>query len=328
MDTEFHYYITGIIAHAAGFSQKEASLIAWSSEFTDENDVVIKVQDRSTDKIYENYISQTMNILKPKRKLMRIYPIFHFVPGQPDDPNARRSDGKMHILNTIPDGGIAGELLDESLKKTTENRLHSIGIATHAYADTWAHQNFVGWYDYFNNIALDPKPDIGHADAEHHPDWVAHRWDDERLVNTDINNSQRFMGAAEGIYKRFRNHLKTKRKKANKPIGQLKSDLEKAMGNYTYSGSQKQNEKKRFSAYKELAPWLKHFEKDKWQEEVMEGSLFELCYDGCWYAWKEEIDFEKTNWFYFMEAVKEHQATALKYLEPIFIQMGVDLRKY
>ena len=165
MDTEFHYYITGIIANAAGFAKKDAALIAWASEFTDENDEVIKVQDRDTNQPYENYISQTMNILKPKRKLMRIYPVFHFVPGEPDLPAARRTDGKMHILNTTPNGGMAGEWLDEALKVTSETRLYRIGIATHAYADTWAHQNFVGWYDHFNNIALDPKPDIGHADA-------------------------------------------------------------------------------------------------------------------------------------------------------------------
>ena len=37
MNTEFHYYITGIIAHAAGFFPKEAKTIAIASEFVDEN---------------------------------------------------------------------------------------------------------------------------------------------------------------------------------------------------------------------------------------------------------------------------------------------------
>lgn len=43
MDTEFHYYITGIIARAAGFSEDEAKIIATSSEYVDENDVCLTI---------------------------------------------------------------------------------------------------------------------------------------------------------------------------------------------------------------------------------------------------------------------------------------------
>jgi len=326
MDTEFHYYITGIIAHAAGFTQKDAALIAWASEFTDENDEVIKVQDRVTNQSYTNYISQTMNILKPKHKLMRIYPVFHFVPGEPDLPSTRRADGKMHILNTTPDGGLAGEWLDEALKVTSETRPYRIGIATHAYADTWAHQNFVGWYDYFNNIALDPKPDIGHADAEHHPDWVAHRWDDSRLVEGEVNNTERFLSAAKCVYDRYRSHLGARGISAKKPWEDLRGDLYGAMGQ-DYSGCFKCDEAQRLRAYKALAPWLKKFDKDKWKKDAMEGNFLELVCDGCWNVWKMGVDVEKTDWYRFQEAVKDHQAQAMTQLDPLFARMGVDLHK-
>ncbi|MFT5701283.1 MAG: hypothetical protein ACI8ZB_004174 [Desulforhopalus sp.] len=325
MDTEFHYYITGIIAHAAGFTQKDASVIAWSSEFTDENDQVIRVQNRSNDEIYENYISQTMNILKPKRKLMRIYPVFHFVPGEPDHTEARRRDGKMHLLNTTPNNGLACQLIDEALKNSSETRLYRIGIATHAYADTWAHQNFVGWYDFFNNIALDPKPDIGHADAEHHPDWVGHRWDDERLVDGEVNNIQRFLLAAEAIYNRYRSHLETQRTSANSTWNELQSDLFDIMGPNAFSGPHNYDNKTRLKSYKKLAPWLRNFDKDRWREEAMEGSFLELLTDNCWYAWREEVSFQNTNWYRFQEAIKEHQTMAMQNLKPTFSQMGVDL---
>lgn len=326
MDTEFHYYITGIIAHAAGFTQKDAALIAWASEFTDENDDALKVQDRDTGQSYENYISQTMNILKPKRKLMRIYPVFHFVPGIPDHESTRRTDGKMHILNTTPNGPLAGEWLDEALKVTSETRLYRIGIATHAYADTWAHQNFVGWYDYFNNIALDIKPDIGHADAEHHPDWVAHRWDDSRLVNGEVNNTERFLEAAGLIYDRYRSHLEPKGISEKQPWEQLRRELYEAMGD-SYSGCFKCDEDKRIRAYKKMAPWLIKFNKDKWKKNAMEGSLLELLSDGCWNVWRKDVDFEKTDWYRFQEAVKEHQTLAMSKLDPLFARMGVDLHK-
>ena len=73
----------------------------------DENGVCLTIEDRSNDNVYQNYISQTMNILKPKRKLMRIYPVFHFVPDEPMSESACRCDGKMHLLNTTPGNEIA-----------------------------------------------------------------------------------------------------------------------------------------------------------------------------------------------------------------------------
>ncbi|MFW6216694.1 MAG: DUF6765 family protein, partial [Desulfohalobiaceae bacterium] len=75
MDKEFHYYATGLIAKRSGFSEAEAEIIGHASQFVDENDVALKVRSRSNpDLVYRNYISQTMNILKPKHELLRIYP--------------------------------------------------------------------------------------------------------------------------------------------------------------------------------------------------------------------------------------------------------------
>ena len=38
MDMEFHYWITGIIARESGFTEDEAKIIAYSSQFVDENE--------------------------------------------------------------------------------------------------------------------------------------------------------------------------------------------------------------------------------------------------------------------------------------------------
>ncbi len=82
MNKEFHYYATGLITQRAGFSEEDAETIARASQFVDENDVALEVRERGgSQKPYRNFISQTMNILKPKKALMRIYPVFHFVPG-------------------------------------------------------------------------------------------------------------------------------------------------------------------------------------------------------------------------------------------------------
>jgi len=47
MNTEFHYWMTGLIAKEAGFSEDHAKIIAYSSEYVDENDVSFKIKNRS-----------------------------------------------------------------------------------------------------------------------------------------------------------------------------------------------------------------------------------------------------------------------------------------
>ncbi|NOZ69316.1 MAG: hypothetical protein GXP46_08770 [Deferribacteres bacterium] len=335
MDTEFHYYMTGIIARAAGFSEAEAKTIATASEYVDENDVCLKIEDRSGGKPYENYISQTMNILKPKRKLMRIYPVFHFVPGDPADERACRTDGKMHLLNTTPGNETASSMMDEAFRAPEDTRLYRIGIATHAYADTWAHQNFVGWYDYFNNIGMDPKPDIGHADAEHHPDWPAHRWEDCRLVNDEIDNTERYIDAAEKIYGKYRSYLQGININANAGWDDLRSWLIRAMGP-SFSGDSKWYTEERISRYKEIAPWLGEFDEADWFNDAIETevrglrdsdsgllSMFTMLRDRLY--WRDGVNREKTDWFRFQEAVKEHQRFAMGHLDKLFRKMGVNL---
>ncbi len=339
MNTEFHYYITGIIAHAAGFKEEEAKIIATASEFVDENDIKFTVEDRSSAESYEAYISQTMNILKPKRKLMRIYPVFHFLPGDPGDKNAYRRDGKMHRLNTTPNNEIANDLLDEAFKSTEDMRLHRIGIASHAYADTWAHQNFVGWYDYFNNIGLDPKPDIGHADAEHHPDWVAHRWQDERLVNGDIDNTERLLEAGENLYKKYQRHnTEILKREVNAKWSELNDWFLDIFGR-SYTGPIDVGEGDRIKAYKEKGPWLGEFDEEIWFDEAIEteirglkdskeGLASKLTIMRDKHFWREDVEKEKTDWFRFQEAVKEHQTLAMGYLKPTFDKMDIDLHQH
>jgi len=326
MNTEFHYYVTGIIAHAAGFTQNEARTIAYASEYTDENDKKYIIKDQRTEETYENYISQTMNILKPKQSLMRIYPVFHFIPGEYDAKTTRRKDGKMHLLVTTPNNGIANELFDEALKVKDETRLHRIGIATHAYADTWAHQNFVGWYDYFNNIGMDVKPDIGHADAEHHPDWPSHRWEDNRLIESEIDNSSRFLDAAERIYNKYRRSELLKNREPNQNWESLQKNLVDAMGT-PFSGSANWYEGDRIRNYNMLASWLGEFDETEWFDKAIEKNLIDLICSGCCY-WKTEVEKEKTDWFLFQESVKAHQKFSMNCLEGIFKKMEIDLHSH
>jgi len=74
MNIEFHYYITYILAVKARFGPEEAQTIAYSSQYVDDNNQKYTLDKNKPDE-YQNYISQTLNILKPKCELIRIHPL-------------------------------------------------------------------------------------------------------------------------------------------------------------------------------------------------------------------------------------------------------------
>jgi len=343
MDTEFHYWLTGLIAKRAGFTDQESHTIAYASEYVDENDITYYINtDSSRGKSkkqvsYSNYISQTMDILKPKSELMRVYPIFHFLPGDPMAETAYRRDGMMHLLNTTPNSQNANELLDAAFKSGNDARLYRIGIATHAYVDTWAHQNFVGWYDYFNRIGMDPKPNIGHADGERHPDWVSHNWEDERLVESYVSNRTRFIDAAEALFNKYCHYIKVEQGLDNSGGWQaLEQELIDLMGP-TYSGSNIRYRERRLDGYRKQIPWLGgDFDERSWFDAAIDtdvrglrdskngiGVKFNFIRDE--YYWRDEPNRTDSDWYKFQEAVKEHEKTALTMLSETFSKMGIVL---
>ncbi len=328
MDKEFHYNITGIIAKRAGFSEEEALTIAHASQLVDDNDTLRFIHDEDSDTEYEVYISQTMDILKPKHQLMRIYPIFHFLPGDPMATSARRSDGKMHILTTTPGNNLAHESMKAAIEEKGGHRLHRLGVATHAFVDTWAHQNFVGWYDGINGQSImNMLPNIGHADFIHHPDWVGHCWDDSRIINSQVNNNHRFLDAAKCLFQEF--SLCSKIKNDDDLWPALQKDLQDAMGQ-VFSGEKLQGMEARTKAYNKLFK-LPEYDPHAWFDSAVDTDLkgipdecvpsLTVFKDSC--KWKK--NWQRSDWYLFQEAVKAHQAFCKDKLAPLFEQMNVNL---
>jgi hypothetical protein len=310
MDFEFHYYITGMIAYAAGFNKQESEIIAYSSQFVDDNTIVYTVQNKKTDEAYSNYISQTMNIFRPRKTLMRIYPVFHFIPGHPIVESARRRDGKMHVLNTTPGSAMAQGLMYRAFESSLYSRLYRIGIATHGYVDTWAHQNFVGTDDGFNGFAMNPMPNIGHADALLAPDMINKKWIDKRIVESDVDNNLRFMEAAKSLFYLYTDYLETDKERF---------PFEKVLLKIMNCSKQKE----RLELYSKQMPWLQSYDKSSWFVNAIDQEViglkdstneflakFTIFKDQYW--WKNGIKKEDTDWFKFQEAIKEHQAKAWK----------------
>ena len=339
MNIEFHYYIMYILTQKAGFSNQDSYIIACSSQYVDNNTMRVVINKGQEDE-YKNYISQTMDILKPKEKLMRIYPCFHFIPGDYDCDSAKRKDGKLHVLNTTPNSKNSIFLMDEALK--TKN-LYRIGICAHSYADSWAHQNFVGYIDYVNGLGGVRRgilekltPNIGHADAQNQPDIPGLVWEDGRLIKEirEVHNTERFLEAAEFIFKRFRKYLKPKEKASitQKDWSRLKGDLENAISD-EYKGEDK-NKNTRISNYKKLISNFKEYDKNEWFDNAVETKIKGLKDIRDWGPlnrvnifpdkYNKRNGFGDSPWYKFQEAIKDHQRVANKLYAKLYHQLEVE----
>ena len=330
MNIEFHYYITKYLAIEAGFDRDEAEIIAYSSQFVDDNSIQYKIETPNGS-IYENYISQTINITKPVKKLMRIYLLFHFLPGDPTSSKVRRRDGKMHILITTSASNHAQEIFFETTKY--EN-LYTLGIASHMLADTIAHQNFVGTFDEINamkGVWETLSPNIGHADAGYKPDIPNLIWRDPRLIeeNATINNPERVIQAARIIYS---NYLMITSNPTNWPeVKENISDIIKLTIDETHLSSYKTQRKQRIKKYNELllntssddvydpSSWFKKAVKEDIKFLDDKKFKFDPIKDKLTF----KKDYQKTDWFQFQEAVKTYQRTATSKLEPILTQLEI-----
>lgn len=330
MDIEFHYYMIYLIAAKAGFGAKDAHTIAYASQYVDDNDLKLEI-DKGRPSAYRNYISQTMNILKPKAKLFRIYPLFHFVPGDPMSKTAFRKDGKMHWLNTTPNSQNANAIMDAAAR--TKNP-HRIGVAGHSFADTWAHQNFVGYYDGFNSMSspLDKIiPNIGHADAQHNPDWPALVWRDHRLLAERRANKTIFLDAAAKIFRKLAKvTFPSARPAGIKEKGkELLADLKSAIGERDQTNAAKAERIDRYRALSVFTAYggteMPVYDSDAWIDAALKEDVrglrdrsdFTLArWDPLCdvYSWKNRRSYKQTDWYLFQEAVKHHQNSAWEIL--------------
>jgi hypothetical protein len=323
MDIEFHYYMTYLVAARSGLSTDEARTVAHASQYIDDNDTIFEI-DKDRPSKYSNYISQTMNILKPKPKLFRIYPIFHFIPGDPKARTAWRRDGKMHWLNTTPNSENANRVVDAAI---ASKNLHRIGVSTHGYADTWAHQNFVGYWDDFNAIKTPlgaVAPNIGHADAGHNPDEPALVWQDKRLIDKRVDNRARFLEAASHTCEKLcrmadpgmgRDEIDSRR-------AALQRDLDDAIGE---RDQENRRSEERIVRYRQLAlsdeyggKELPVYDEDLWMDDAVaenvrglrDRSDSRLTRWDPWtdqYTWRDRQRYKDSDWYRFQEGVKEHQ---------------------
>lgn len=275
MNKEFHYDMTYVILMRAGADQEFARLAACSAQFIDERLEDLKFHGITLE------ATQTP-ILAPRTDRRRIFPVFHFIPGEPGRASPRK-DRLQHEFVTTPDSPLARKLLTCALESRDPYRL---GIALHAYADTWAHQNFVGCRHSFNafpGIINGIIPNIGHHDAGHKPDQLGY-WNDLRLENEMIDNRRRFRCAAIRMYEECALFFE----KAQPSTVILIREKERFRGMLDAP-----TRKERQALREGSVPFgYPHYSKDAWFDDALEAA--------------GPDDFKDTSLYLFHEAAKAH----------------------
>ena len=322
MNSEFHYYVTHLIAARAGVRGDDLRVLAYASQYVDDNNRVYQVKRSDLTTLYQNSISQTLNILKPHKEKLEIYPLFHFIPGEPDAPSTKRSDGKTDVFNTTPNSLNANRVMDAALE--TQN-FYRIGIATHAYVDTWAHQNFIGarkGFNAFPSFWARLVPNYGHADAGHKPDLPRLQWQDNRLVASSVDNTQRFLDAAAHLFDklwRFANKGESAPAvtQMNRERQSLIEDLSASMGDAPREDHLSKARLARYQALASTAAYgaasIPDYNQTAWFKHIVKTTTHSIRSGG---RNTQQITrtyrpgYRASDWYQFQEAVKRHAECA------------------
>jgi hypothetical protein len=208
MQLDFHYYCIAVLCRAAGFNPGDALTIAYASQYvdnaTESEQIRIAFQANAGtgagylkfDPVCTSYAGLDVVASLAWSAQKRVWVPFHFLPGEPFDPQ-----NPAFSFATRPASLFATLLLDQAAGEPLEayrRRLCRIGVALHAYTDSWAHQDFSGrkergennveniwlynrardrWeHPLAENILLDTLPQIGHAEAGYFPDLSYQKW--------------------------------------------------------------------------------------------------------------------------------------------------------
>lgn len=251
LNIEFHYYINFILAAAAGFSRQKAYTIAYASQFVDDNCKEVKIYYK--DEVFKPLPTQIYDITHIDSE--EIWQTFHFIPGCAKRSN--RKDGKTDFRIVVSNSTLARSLMEFSIQ---QKNYHLLGIASHAYADTWAHQNFIGSFSNLNRLNRNTSyiiNNFGHADAFDMPDVVNIVWQDARLKRSVVNNKQRFLQAAGKLFNYYSKFVKEhKQKKYVIGKSKLLELLSNSIGEETHTLLNLWQSTKRIENYQSLSQRL------------------------------------------------------------------------
>lgn len=149
MQIDGHNTATYVAARIAGFSFKDAEKIAYAAQYVDDATNAGIIQFLESEYLYSRIASAHKmidydNFVDVENHLAWIP--FHFLPGNGSLPLGENPPGgELEKLICRPDSHVARDMLRRAiLDRDSPRALHRLGISMHVYADTFAHQGFVG----------------------------------------------------------------------------------------------------------------------------------------------------------------------------------------
>lgn len=150
MQVDMHFYGVYCLARAAGMMKNAAVTIAYASQYVDDSNIQeITTHDNGSKAISEATAHHTTDIKNIDRNDQRyIWVPFHFFPGGEGNAFTER-------LICRKDSSMVNEMLLNHMNSNSPYILELMGIATHVYADTFAHYGFSGVSSRRNRIVGD-----------------------------------------------------------------------------------------------------------------------------------------------------------------------------
>ena len=153
MQIDMHYHAILCMAVAAGFSTEVAQQIATASQFVDDNNSDGKKEIEFGDGS-AFYLTATAHHPKNMKNLddevqRTVWVPFHFLPGN-------EGDNYMERIIATKDSEISREVVHFAVSNLNRQfGVQLLGIASHAYADTFSHYGFSGLSSPLNRVLLE-----------------------------------------------------------------------------------------------------------------------------------------------------------------------------
>lgn len=246
MEIDFHFGVTYAVARLAGFGHEDGVVIATASQYVDDtvNSGVLEFKTgQAFNRISTAHEKSDYHITLSADERLTWVP-FHFLPG--DDPRGAHEEEFFNRIVCRPNSAVAQAMCRLCIERQDKpHGLHRLGITSHVFIDTWAHQGFAGVNHPVNQVSsialIDPEDQrvalemlkhptvlvgravrwaenlvlarafpMGHGAALHYPDHPFRKWKYKNghgeVVTRD--NPTDFLEAADQLCRFFQRYLR------------------------------------------------------------------------------------------------------------------------
>jgi hypothetical protein len=272
MQIDFHFATTYVLSRLAGFTRAEANTVATSAQYVDDATNAGRIRFSNGASYSRICSAHKMLDYQNFQDLANseVWIPFHFLPGNDRTGSGGAAEPADYYRRLVcrPNSPVAQEMVRHCVNDhASAHALHRLGITMHVYADTWAHQGFVGvihpinhvndledddenerdsskfatrlatfFGDAFDSVAsrfVDQVP-LGHGAALSHPDLPFLTWRYKNGLNEVVerNNPEDFLAAAVHLFEALV-AFRRARGDRNNPSELRTDDLKRIADNFT-----------------------------------------------------------------------------------------------